>query len=914
MSVVSVSVRADERMDSQHLYREAHRAFTAGDFARAAQYFSTFEERYAEEPIFSNHMPRVRLALGTAWYNLGEYEEALPLLLAHVEQSPGAPTVRDTLYRIADIYFRQGAYEDARTTYTTLLSRYPAIPQREDILFQVATTYLLEDAYTNALPLLTTLGRTARTPEIAGAARAWALRCYYLTENYDDALVHLREMTAAGGSPDHLILMSTIALSLGDHYYDDFSYNAARDAYFCVVRRDEMLACQRTRLAELEQRIAETADAHDQRLVSERHRAMALAAQVKEGIAQLEARDDFDTAWLMRMGRCLFAMERYWEATIVFREVVEAFPAHTVAPQAAAQEVYALMQLRLFDHARDKVAVFIDTWPDDDAVPMMLFMRAESYINEEQYAEAEAALTELIAAHPSMPMSARARFYLALAQAMQEKFDDAIAGFDAWLATPEYARDRLRPNVAYWRCVATFFQGDYAEAIAHMKAFEKEFPDHPYTPDLQYRIGVCYYMQEDFVEAAGQLARFTSVHTNHAMIAEARNLRGDALAALGQLDAALRAYEAVTPAHGAYYHYAVTQRGKCLQALKRYEDMVTLYEDYITLAADTPNVVEGIYWLGWAHRRLEDLDAAREAYWHALTTYGNRREWTVFDGILRDMNTMYTGSNGVATLLARLSEERHAARQRGHLTLSSRMDMARYRTYTALGRADDAAHIAQHFSRMYTTNDLGADGLLFAAHYVREEHGAEAALHYYHLIQELFPNSAARAEAELRLAQITRETGDIIAAELHLEEAERYAEEMRIFVEIEFEKGQIALADGRYTQAITHFENVLANRAARGELWPRSLIGIAQTYERKGDFRKAIPYYQRVYVMYAGFADLLPIAYYHSGRGFEEIGDVSAAINTYRELRTHSALADTPEFAKAGERLAILSPTAGETP
>ncbi|NLF38248.1 tetratricopeptide repeat protein [bacterium] len=908
IAACAVRVAAEERMDAETLYRAAFRAFNAGEYDAAARHFGEFASRYAAEPEMQQAMPHVYYALGCAQYNTRQMQPAIEAFNEHLKRDPKSAFRAEVMFRIGNAQFAGRNYADAVMQYQQLLREFPSAGVRDDARFQLAVALLLQEQYSNAIPLLAALSADTADAARAGAARAYHAQAAFAAGRHDECLRVLRTACAEGMPPDHLILLSTLALQLGDAFYESYELEKALDAYRCVLHRDELLRRQEARLGALaaECRRLERMPRTDLAAFAQLERAGLLEAQARDQIATLSAQGDFDTSWLMRLGRCLYEMGALWEACIAFQELVRSHPASELAPGAHASLLYCLAQMRLFDEVIREADAFVACHPGHPQAPQAAFLKCEALVNAERFDQAEQALIALLDSHPGHPARDRAAFYLHLSQAMQEKFPEARAGLAAWLAEPGHSNSAVRIDVEYWQAMAAVFSGDYSNAQPLVEAFLSRHPDAVYAPDMAYRLGVVHYMRGQYRNAAMALVKFVRGHPDHPMIWEARVLRGDALAAMGELGIALSAYAEAGPDSGPYYHYAVAQRGKCHKALEDFTNMVALYEGYITNVADSPNVVEGIYWLGWAHRRLGHAGAAREAYWSALLTYGNRKDWQGFEQILGDMRSLYPGSNGVAELAMRLEDESDAARSKGRLTLGSRLDIARARLYEKEKRAADAREAAAAFAARYTTNVLGPDGLLFLATRTAVSNRGDSCAAVLHLLARAFPASAQCAEAEMLLARRARAEGDLDACGRLVASAAAKAQEVSVALEITMEKARWLAASDRLREAIAAYEEVLANKAARGPLWPEALYGIAAAYEAMRDFRAAIPYYQRIYVMYAGHAQLAAQAYYHSGRCFERMGDVSAAIRTFKELAEDERFAAAPETARAQERLSSL--------
>lgn len=909
LATAAVFSHGEERLDAEALYTRALSAFSAGRFDAAAQLFGEFASRYANEPLMTGVMPRVYYALGSAQYNLRKMEAALEAFETHLRLAPNSPQRAEVLFRMASAHQALGDYDRAVAMYINVLREFPDFEQGADVRFQIAACYMAQEHYTNAIPALLWLRANPRARQLASAAEALLIRCYLQSQQYPLALSNLVRVVRGNLAEDYIVLLGIAALQLGDYFYDDYNYDAALDAYRCVMRRAEMQQRQTTRLERLRalKNALEKRPKQDWQTIALRERIASLEAQCQSQLDQLAAMPDFDTAWLMRLARCFYDVGRLWEACIAFRAVLDEYP-HSPAAQAAhARLVFCLTQMRLFPSARAEAERFLERYPQAEEAPQIAFLKAESYLNEENFPAAEAELVKLLDTYPDHPSRDRIEFYLHLSQAMQEKFAEARVGFERWRETAAYANSSAAVDAAYWYCMVLYFSGDYTNALEQLTAFSQKYPDSTYAPDVLYRIGAANYMLERYRDAAIALVQFTQKYPDHPMIWEARMVRGDALAALGELLIAIRAYRELTPDSGPYYHYGVAQIGKCYKSLQDYTNMVALYQGYITNIADSPQVVEGMYWLGWAYRQLGDLNAAREAYWDALSRYGNKRTWWGFDEILKDLQRMYSGSNGLDELAQRLREEISLHRSRGRLTLASRLAMAEFHLLQRTGQSAEAEELARAFAARYPTNVLGADGLLFLARRAWQHGRIAEALPLFTQIANEFTNSPLRAEAELRLSQAARQRGALDDAARHLAAAEAAVQDVPTALEITMERAEHALANGELRTAIAKFEEVLANRAARGPLWPRALFGIASAYEELRDYMKAIPYYQRIYVMYAGYPELAAKAYYQSGRCFERLNRVEEAVNHYRELLADNRLAKFEQADFARQRLKQLT-------
>ena len=886
----------EERMNAELLYKTGLKSFASGNYSASSKHFSEFISRYSEEEIMQNIMPKALYILGCSYYNTRKMDEVVETFNEYLKIDPEGKFKEDVLFRSANAYKFLLDYSKAISAYEELLKKFPKFNQKENVTFQIAVCFLAQEKYNEAIPILKNIVDTGQNKQTLDTSTAYLIKCLYLTEKYDDALKLVKTISK---NSNHLILISSISLQLGDFFYEDFQYDKALDAYRNVTRKKDMLKRQKKSIAILKKRQLENKKIN----FSELEQINALIPQIKSQIKNIEGQKEFDTAWLMRLGRCLYEMGMLWESSIVFEEIKDKFPESKVAITANSSLIYSLAQMRLYEKTRKEIDNFIKKHPENPKTPRIAFLKAETYINQENFPEAEKELKLFINKYSDFENIACAEFYLHLSQAMQEKFDDAKAGLKKWINNKKYLKTELADDVGYWYCMSLYFGGDYSNSPIKMAEFLEKYPKSSYVPDIEYRIASSFYMQEKYKEATLALVNFVNKYPDHIMIFEAHILQGDALAAMGKLPIAVKAYSEAGPESGAQYHYAVSQIGKCYKMMEDYSNMVSVYEVYIKNIPDSPNIVDALYKLGWAHKQLGNISAARIVYWNALNKYGNQREWQGFADITKDLTKLYPGSNGLNELELKLQDESAAARSKDQLTLASRLDMTLFNILKYQNRNIDK--LTKRFSNLYLTNLLGADGLIFLA---RSEKGkkSEKSEKLYKQLASEFPDNPLCAEAELRLAQIELKKKNFVKAKKLLNSAHEKVQNMKIALELTFEDAELMLADDMPKQAIKKYEEVLANRAARGPLWPKSIFAIAKAHEQLKDYNKAIPYYQRIYVMYSGYTNLTAKAYLNSGKCFEILKDLKSATNTYLELIADVRLSHYKETKKAKERLEKL--------
>ena len=548
----------------------------------------------------------------------------------------------------------------------------------------------------------------------------------------------------------------------------------------------------------------------------------------------------------------------------------------------------------------EEVGVYSNQWQN---VPTVAFLRAESFVNTEQFEDAEIEMRKLVRRFPEHPQKARIEFYLALSIAMQERFVEAVALFKTWLQT--YPGHVLAPDVQYWLPISLYYDGKYPEALPLFEEYAKNNPMNVYAPEATYRAACCRYAMEDYARCAADVATWLEQNPDHYFRREAAIMRGDALAVLGEFDAAKEAYRlSMNPDTGPFYYMALTQMSRIHKALAEPNDYLEMSQEYVQYIKDMPNdgnIIDAAYNAGWALRQIQRPDQARILYWQMIERHGNTPAWEGFDLMLADLADMYPrGTDEYATEL-RARYERALASQR--LTLAARLAWAEAQILPPEEQARQLAIFAGRFKPEY----LGAETLVWLGRAWIENGMPESGIPPLELLLEKYPDSRHVPEAQTLLAQQALAHKEYDVALLHAEAVLNNAAEIEFILEATFCRAEALRGLQRHGEAISDYNAILANRAAPRRLKPEALIGIAACLTAQKEYAQAIAYYQRVYVLYGAYRKAVVEAYLRSGDCFEKLGDPAAALKTYQEFLASDYAPGTAAAAYVRQRIAALS-------
>lgn len=548
----------------------------------------------------------------------------------------------------------------------------------------------------------------------------------------------------------------------------------------------------------------------------------------------------------------------------------------------------------------EEIGVYEDKWQN---VPTVAFLRAESFVNRELFEDAEIEMRKLTRRFPEHPQKARIEFYLALSIAMQERFEEAVALFKTWLqAHPDHV---LAPDVQYWMPISLYYDGKYEEALPFFDAYAKNNPMNVYAPEATYRAACCRYALEDYARCAADTAAWLAQNPDHYFRREAAIMRGDALAVLGEFDAAKEAYRlSMNPAAGPFYYMALTQIARIHKALAETNDFLQMSQDYVQYIKDMPddgNIIDAAYNAGWALKQIKRPDQARILYWQMIERHGNTPAWEGFDLMLTDLAGMYPrGTDEYATEL-RARYEKALASQR--LTLAARLAWAE----AQLLPADQQARQLAIFTGRFKSDYLGAETLVWLGKAWIDNGMPGSGIPNLELLLEKYPESRHVPQAQMLLSQQALANKEYDTALLFANSVLNNAAEVEFVLEATFCRAEALLGLQRYGEAISDYNAILANRAAPRRLKPEALLGIAACMAAQQEYAQAIAYYQRIYVLYGAYRKAVVEAYLRSGDCFEKLNDKAAALKTYQEFLGSDFAPGTAAAAFARQRIAALS-------
>jgi len=932
-----LSVLAQDRADVgtmrlQEVLARATAEFQGGNFAEATRLFDAMEATFGREPELKEPgVQRVLLpARGYAEFALGNYDRAIGFFDDFLERFPETgPIHAFVLYTVAQAHQLSDDSEAAARRLAEFSAAYPRSPesslavlQRADILFRSGKT-------DEGLALSEQIHESGGSQTLRTQARLRALQVLVDEGRFDEAYEVIRSTRWRVTTMPELAVLAFSALRTGDALMAGGRFDDAIRCYRLVPPYEQLIERQETQLARAENVLEyrKRTDTSPMANVWNEY-YVQLANRLRGQLDALDEMGDYTPGFLLRYGQAFLRGGRPRESYILARTLGadEGLPAD-IREQADYLRILSSYAMEDWEGTLALALEFEDRYPESALAPEAVYLVAQAYQEQRKFRPSIEAYTELLDRFPEHKLAARWLFTRGFNLAMLEQYEDARADFaDFRSAYPDHPLDT---QAGLWHALTHQFEGEYESALAELRPLAEANPDHHLYPEIRYRIAAAEYGERDYETARDEIAAFLDEFPRHSRAPEATVLRGDILMGLGELVAASSAFAQVTPEAGGLFPYAVFQRGKIFKAIERYDLMIKHFSDYLDrddIEGTKPRISEALYWLGWAYLQSGQPERALEQFDQAIAEFGNDPAATEIQPLLASLETMRRDllKEEAENLPAHpvleadsfadwLTGEIEAAEEEKRLTWLSRLKYFEVTRARARGEEELARTILQEIDELVPLDQLdpeviGQIGLVYS------EAGYDYAEDYFDFILDTYPDHPARAEAWFGLAQILFAEGEIEEAGDYLRRFEEQMPMHPLAVRVRILRGRILTQQEYYDDAEKVFEDVLALKYARGLPHVRSLAGLAEMNEARGEEKRAIPYWQRIYTLYRAYPEEMAEAYYRSADLFNRIGEPAAAFRTLEEMLRDDRLSTSPFAVRAEEMRESLLAEHGSFP
>lgn len=201
----------------------------------------------------------------------------------------------------------------------------------------------------------------------------------------------------------------------------------------------------------------------------------------------------------------------------------------------------------------------------------------------------------------------------------QGDWDHAQAEFQSVMANEAEPEDHAAALLGLGR--THYLENNYEQAQATLEQLIAEFPDSDQLPQVYFFLGRLYSASESYADAAEAYGQYLELRPG-VIDSYVHELRGDALAASGDYEAAIVAYQAAVGApHVSTNLITEVKIAEAYAALEDYQTAIVGYQDIYARTANDITRAQMDYRIGQAYTQLGDMEAAYAAYQDAVNNY-----------------------------------------------------------------------------------------------------------------------------------------------------------------------------------------------------------------------------------------------------------------------------------------------------
>lgn len=914
------STDASPQLTSETLPALLERAVTefgGGHFAPAADAFGAIERDFGREPQWAEgSLPRKVLPLrGYAQLRAGRASDATRSFDEFLQRFPDEVGQRSfVLYASALALMGEGRNDDAEKRFGEFITDFGGTAQAALAQGQRAELLFKLDRDPEGYAVLADVAANAPSSLLRTQARLRALqRAIEKSDASRTRDLLLGKPWAVETMPE-LGMLAFSAMQAGDRWLAAGNAADAIAAFRLVLPKERLVAAQKTRLADLKRVFAERAPAAASgsgAVWVEFYRG--LIARVESQLTSLEAAEDFTPGLRMRQAQAFLLGGRPQEAWLLLEGLASSSDTDaTLRTEAHYRWILAAAALNRWDEALAIARAFVEKNQFSELAPTALYMIAQAHLEQQRHAEAVEVLGDLIAHYPEHDMRPRFIFTRGYCNAVLDRLDDARADFAQ--CANEFPVGPLASSARLWHALTYYFGKNYPKALEELDALAKSEKGRPLEGEILHRRASVLYALRRNEDAAAAAEDFLKRFPHHVREDEARVLLGDVDMALGKLDEAKALFAEVPPENASLFVYAAFQTGKILRAEEDYEGLADFFTRYAARSDLPPDarVGEALYWIGWARTQQERMSDAFPVYFDAIERFGDDPRSGEFQPIITALERLHkraraADAKGIeaATGLLKtkvfsdwIEAQRSTAAAAGKLTLYSRLSLWLADYHQKGNRPNQAETLLLEIAGRVPVEKLDATGLGRVGAALQNIGSGESAKYYTRLLDE-FPASFERAWAYHGLAQIALAGGHRERALDWLERIINETPTHPLGTRATLDSADLLVSLGKADEATERLDGLLKLKSARGRPHAEALSKLGAIREAAGDSAQAIAYYQRVFTLYRAHPDLVANAYMKSGRLFEQRGDKPAALKTFEEFTTQTALAGTIPFPDA---------------
>lgn len=541
-------------------WREGMLLYRVGRFTSAIDRLRMYVANYPD----GEDMPLAAFWLAESLYQDGNYNEAAQFYAQVIEEYPGSRYHAESMYGLGWAQYRQKDFRAAIASYQKFIDAYPEQPEMVEASIRMADAYRFLREYDRAIAIYQSVGNRAGAGAAAEEARVRLAEAFVEMGEYADAVEVYEELVRRYPKSERI---------------DDYDW-AVGATWF-------------------------------------RGGSDSLAIVELERFLQTYERSDNRANAQLMLGESWYNLGYYETALEWYRRVLDENPESPVVPTAMEGVRFSLESMGRGPEAIGIIEEFERVNPSRLAADSLAFRKGMIYFDNGAYDQADSLFRELIREFPESGLLAASAYQIGKGREYRGDFAGAIAAYEGVVRT--YPSSDATALALVDMGELKLFRNDYGGARDNFLLLVERFPESAFNNQARYGAGRASLMIGDTAIAEMLFRRVIDSATglgSDLFIDRSRIALADVYYARDSVDVALDLLASVVARRRDYTAAeALLRRGQILAAVNDLSAALAELRRLTEEFTDYPEYVEpGLLELGLLYENLTDKASALAAY------------------------------------------------------------------------------------------------------------------------------------------------------------------------------------------------------------------------------------------------------------------------------------------------------------
>ena len=612
----AVSKRKNNKYEDYSLYTLATVYEKTGDYANAVKYYDQLLSYHKDSPLAVS----AQIRIGICYFKLKDYHSSILELNNPSLSDLPADLYSESLYLLANSYYRVEQYDDAKKTYLEILNNFPSSGYSRSAQYGLAWTYFQQADYNNAYKEFHSL--SDGDDSIAVKSFYWKAEAKRYAGQEDEAFRIYGQFVEKYPNSE---LVKGVQYQMGVVYYNNKQFDQSeRFLKDAMASSDQTIRAKAfTLLGEIElsrKQFSSAKNSFEAALdisgINPELKTRSLFGygvslyylgnndDAIEKLKEIESEDEhFEPNKVnFYLAESYYANKDYQDAIKRYNNI-DLADAET-GSQALYGKAYSYFNLKDYDNAAYSFNDFIKRFPKDKRTIDARLRLADSYYGTKDYASSSKVYRDLFNLSSSEIQNPYAYYQYAQALYKAGNIDDALNEFSNLqkkFPQSDYADESL--FTLGW---IYFQQNNFNKAISAYKNVLNVYPQSPLAPIVFYSIGDSYFNLTKYDSAIVNYQIVMAQYPTSSYVFDAVNgiqysfvAKGDYEKAISFIDQFVNSNPSLSFSDQIFF-----KKGEIYYSARNYEAAKTSYQEFIASYPNSKLVADAYYWIGKSAQNL----------------------------------------------------------------------------------------------------------------------------------------------------------------------------------------------------------------------------------------------------------------------------------------------------------------------